>query len=219
MNSAETATAEECSCPLLRKSIKIRFLFLEILRKNCGFNTRGQRLSPRSKWYGMPHIFIHFVFSVRLLAINIDGKDEYPGGPTHALYLVRSTGCSALWAPQTQRNHHGRSISTTIDAFVQSIEGKTVAILQHDNARSYAAKPVKTYLETHKWEKSYPTRRIHSTLLLPIITFPDRWLMAWLSSTSILIKMPKNGSIRGYPHKTTHSFDMVFVCSQKDRWK
>ena len=29
---------------------------------------------------------------------------------------------------------------------------KKKVILQHDNARPHVAKPVKTYLETHKWE-------------------------------------------------------------------
>jgi len=45
-----------------------------------------------------------------------------------ALYLVGSAGSSLLWAAQTERNHHGRSLSTTIDAFESSIEGKTAAI-------------------------------------------------------------------------------------------
>ena len=38
-------------------------------------------------------------------------------------------------------------------------------ILQHDNARPHVAKPVKTYLETLKWE-SYPTRHIPQILII-----------------------------------------------------
>jgi len=41
---------------------------------------------------------------------------------------IGSAGCSLLWAAQTERNYHGRSLSTTIDAFEPSIEGKTAAI-------------------------------------------------------------------------------------------
>jgi len=50
-------------------------------------------------------------------------------------------------------------LSTTIDAFESSIEGKTLyeqrydkVILQHDNAWPHVAQSVKTYLETLKWE-------------------------------------------------------------------
>ena len=57
--------------------------------------------------------------------IMIGGKAEYPWFETSALHLVRSYGCSLLWATQTDQNHHGRSLSTTIDAFEPSIEGKT----------------------------------------------------------------------------------------------
>ena len=48
--------------------------------------------------------------------------------------MVGSAECTlltvglSLWAPQTERNHHGRSLSTTINAFNPSIEGKTAAI-------------------------------------------------------------------------------------------
>ncbi|KAG5307640.1 MOS1T transposase, partial [Pseudoatta argentina] len=48
------------------------------------------------------------------------------------------------------------SLSTSIDAFESSLKRKTAihdkVILLHDNARPHVAKPVKTYLETLKWE-------------------------------------------------------------------
>jgi len=43
--------------------------------------------------------------------------------------------------------------------------------------------------------KSYSTVSIRHSL--PIITCSDGWYMTWLSSTSILMKMPKNGSTLG----------------------
>ena len=49
----------------------------------------------------------------------------------------------------------------------------------------------------HLTGMSYPTRRIRQTLLLRITTCSGRWLMAWLSSTSLLMKKPKIGSILG----------------------
>ena len=42
--------------------------------------------------------------------------------------------------------------------------------------------------------KFYFTRILHQTVLFPIITYSDRWHMAWLSSTSIFMTIPKNGS-------------------------
>jgi len=45
--------------------------------------------------------------------------------------------------------------------------------------------------------KFYPICHIDQTLSLSIITCSDQWHMAWLSSTSILMKMTKNGSTLG----------------------
>jgi len=69
-------------------------------------------------------------------------------------------------------------------------------ILQYDNARPHVAKPVKTYLKTLKWEV-LPHPPYSQTLPLSIIICSDLWHMTWLSSTSILMKMPKNGSTLG----------------------
>ncbi|GBL89566.1 Mariner Mos1 transposase [Araneus ventricosus] len=67
-------------------------------------------------------------------------------------------------------------------------------ILQHDNARPHVAKPVKTCLETLKLEL------LPHPPYSPDIAPSDYNLfrsMASLSSTSILMKMPKNGSSLG----------------------
>jgi len=68
-------------------------------------------------------------------------------------------------------------------------------ILLHDNARSHVAAPVKTYLETLKWE-----------VLLHPPYFPNiapsdyhlfRWRIACLNSTSHHMKIPKIESMIG----------------------
>ncbi|GBN85147.1 hypothetical protein AVEN_241341-1 [Araneus ventricosus] len=60
--------------------------------------------------------------------------------------------------------------------------------------------------------KSCPNRRILQTLPLQIITCSDHWHKAWLSRTSVLMKISKNG----YPQKTCCFSDVEFKCCQKD---
>ncbi|KAG5327320.1 MOS1T transposase, partial [Pseudoatta argentina] len=65
----------------------------------------------------------------------------HPHRPQNQISMARSWG----------------SLSTSIDAFESSLKRKTAAIhdkviLLHDNAWPHVAKPVKTYLETLKWE-------------------------------------------------------------------
>ena len=65
--------------------------------------------------------------------------------------------------------------------------------------------------------KSYPNQCIHLTLPQPTVTCSDQWHLAWLSSTFILMKIPKNGLICGEPQKTYFS-NVEFKCCQK-HWK
>ena len=69
-------------------------------------------------------------------------------------------------------------------------------ILQHDNARPHVAKPVKTYLETLKWEVlPHPP---YSPDIVPSDYYLFRsWHMVWLISSSAYMKTTKNGLIRG----------------------
>ncbi|KAG5315239.1 MOS1T transposase, partial [Pseudoatta argentina] len=65
--------------------------------------------------------------------------------------------CELLLQRQKRKGFLGGSLSTSIDAFESSLKRKTAAIhdkviLLHDDARPHVAKPVKTYLETLKWE-------------------------------------------------------------------
>ena len=68
--------------------------------------------------------------------------------------------CYLLWAVETERNQHWRTVSNAIDAFESSTarngpqyeQRNEKVILQHDNARPHVAKPIKKYLETFKWE-------------------------------------------------------------------
>ena len=74
--------------------------------------------------------------------------------------FIRRCWCYLLWAVETERNHHWGTVLNAINAFEPSIARKTATIragaqkviLQHENARPDFAKPVKTYLETLKWE-------------------------------------------------------------------
>ena len=109
-----------------------------------------------------------------------------------------SAGCSLLWAAQTNWNHHGRLLSTTIDAFEPSIEEKNGSYTCRDTTKWFFNMTMLGHMKngskpTWKWlnGKSYPNCCIHQTLPHPIITCSDWWHMAWLSSTSILMKMSK----------------------------
>jgi len=76
------------------------------------------------------------------------------------LCLIGSAWCRVLWVAQTERDHYWSSLPKTIDEIEPSTQGKHAhyysrhnkIILLHDNARSHVAAPVKTYLETLKWE-------------------------------------------------------------------
>ena len=92
---------------------------------------------------------------------NIDIQAEYSWKKIHVVYLVGSTWCRVLWVAQTERNHYWGSLPNTIDEIEPSTHKKKCAhsysrhdkiILLHDNVRSHVAAPVKTYLETLKWE-------------------------------------------------------------------
>ncbi|GBN95627.1 Mariner Mos1 transposase [Araneus ventricosus] len=72
--------------------------------------------------------------------------------------------------------------------FYKQIHDKV--IFQHDNARPHGTKPAKTYLEMFKWEV-LPHKPYSPDILRSINAYSDRWHMAWLNSTSILIKIPK----------------------------
>ena len=125
------------------------------------------------------------------------GQTEYSWLQGHALYLVGPARRSVLrillkpsetitgdWY-RTQLMRLSRALK---DKRPQYNERHDKVILQHDNARPlHVAKVVKTYLETLNG-KSYPTRRILQTLLPLTITCFDQWHMAWLTSTSGLMK-------------------------------
>ena len=68
----------------------------------------------------------------------------------------------------------------------------------------------------HLTRMSYPTRHIRQTLLFRTTTCSGRWLMAWLSSTLLLMKKPKYGSILGSPQTTRNFLNAVSVYYLKD---
>ena len=88
-------------------------------------------------------------------------------------------------------------------------------IFQHDNAWPHVAKVVKETLKALNWNiLSHPPYS-------PDIAPSDyhlfwSWLMAWLSSISLLMKKPKIGSILGSPQKMRNFSNAVSVCCLKD---
>ena len=103
-----------------------------------------------------------------------------------------STGCSLLWADQTNQNRHRRSLSTTTDVSELSIEEKMATIynkviLQHDNTRPHIAKWVKTYFETVKWQ---------------VLTHPPYWPDITLSNYQLYRSMA-----HGLTEQHFHSYE------------
>ena len=91
-------------------------------------------------------------------------------------------------------------------------------IFQHDTLGHMLHKSSRT-LWRRLNGRSYPTRRIHQTLLLPTTTCFGRWLMAWPTSTSLRTTKPKIGSILGSPPKTWHFFAAEsVVCLHDGEW-
>ena len=94
---------------------------------------------------------------------------------------------------RTQLIHLSRALREKRPQYEQRHEK---VILQHDNARTHVAKPVKTYLETLKWEV-LPHPLYSLDIFRPIITCSGRWHMVWLISSSAHMKTSKNGLFRG----------------------
>ena len=76
--------------------------------------------------------------TITLSVANRGVSRIYPWFQVSALHLVVSAGCSLFWVAQAERNHHGRSLSTTIDAFEPKIEGKTAAIRAETQQSDFA---------------------------------------------------------------------------------
>ena len=90
-------------------------------------------------------------------------KPNIHGKKIHVVYLVGSAWCRVLWVAQTEWDYWG-SLPNTIDEIEPTLKEKRAhyysrhdkLILLHDNARPHVAAPVKTYLETLKWEVLSP---------------------------------------------------------------
>jgi len=87
------------------------------------------------------------------------GSAKYSRCKGYAVYLVGSGRCCLLWAVETETITGERSrpqlmrLSRALrEKRPQYEQRHEKVILQHDNARPHVAKPVKTYLETLKWE-------------------------------------------------------------------
>ena len=84
-------------------------------------------------------------------------------------------------------------------------------ILQHNNARTHIARPVKTYLETLKWE-ILPHPPYSPDISPSEYHLFHRCHTTWLISISAFMNRSKNGS----PQKTHRFFEMVSDNCQKN---
>ena len=90
----------------------------------------------------------------------IIGSVEYSRCEGYAVYLVGLGRCYLLWAVETERNYHWGTVANALMRLRRALREKRPqyeqrlekVIVQYNNARTHAAKPVKTYLETLKWE-------------------------------------------------------------------
>jgi len=89
---------------------------------------------------------------------NIDSQAEY-SWKKKLMLCIWCDQLGVLWVAQTERDHYWGSLPNTIDEIETSTQGKTRPLLLQawqnyspDNARLHVAAPVKTYLETLKWE-------------------------------------------------------------------
>ena len=96
--------------------------------------------------------------------LNIDGKAEYSWRQAHALYLVKSAGCSVLRAASTKpgecyQQQLSRALKQKRSDYAKR---RDKVIFQRDNAQAHVAKPIKETLEALKWD-----------VLLYSLYFPD----------------------------------------------
>jgi len=133
------------------------------------------------------------------LCFNIDSQTEYSWKKTHVVYLVGSAWCR-VWVAQTERDHYGALYRTQLMKLSRALKEKPHSrhdkiILLHDNARPHVAAPIKTYLETLKWEVlPHPP---YSLDIAPSDFHLFRWRMACLSCTSHHMKILKIVSMIG----------------------
>ena len=141
-------------------------------------------------------------------------------GKTLMLYLVGSAWCCVLWVAQPERDHYWGSLPNTIDEIEPSTQGKTrplllhKIILLHGNARPHVAAPVKTYLETLKWEVlSHPP---YSSDIDPFDYHLFRSLTHSLSEQHFTSYEDTKTYIDDWIASKDEASDVVSICYQKD---
>ena len=152
---------------------------------------------------------------------NIDSQAEY-WKKTHVVYLVGSAWYHVLSA-QTERDHYWGTLPNTIDEIEPSTQGKRAHyyskhdkfILLHDNARPHVAAPVKTYLETLKWEVLPPPAVFssHCSFRLLLVSI-DAWPV-W-AALHIWRLWRYQKLYRWWPQKMKRSSDAVSTSYQED---
>jgi len=93
-----------------------------------------------------------------LPCFNMNSQAKYSWKKTHCCIFDGSAWCRVLWVAQTERDHYWGSLPNTIDEIEPSTQGKTRPLLLQawqnysPACSTHVAAPVKTYLETLKWE-------------------------------------------------------------------
>jgi len=112
--------------------------------------------------------------------------------------------CSILAAP-TQRNHHWGTFNNNWCNWAEHWS-KNGQITRKTRQNDFPARQRSTFCCETDQKRKHSKRLIGMSLshppyfpelLFPITTYFDRWLIAYLSSASILMKISKNGSIHG----------------------
>ncbi len=96
-----------------------------------------------------------------------------------------SAGCNLLRVSQTKRNYYGISLSTALDALEPTSKEKNNHFTSRNTTRWLRYTTTLGYKVQNQWKPSWkhlngkpcPTRCIHQTSLLQIITYSVQWHM------------------------------------------
>ena len=124
---------------------------------NC-FNGRKEKIFCILSWLAMKNRYTTITLSVENLGVSPAMHQHRRQSRISMVpsYWFPPAGSSLLWAAQTKRNYHRRSLSTTLDAFEPSIEGKTAAIrAERDTTKSFRNMTTKGHILQNQWKPTW----------------------------------------------------------------